>query len=84
MDIILRSSRTFFLNIFSEAAAGSLKHMKYSQEQPHTKRICSEAAAQIFTVPTQNIHTVREDFHNLSMVMKTSLMEFVQKSNGLV
>ena len=70
---MFRSSRTFFLNIFSEAATRSLKNMKYSQKQPHKKKICSKVAAQIFTVAVQN--TLREDFHNLSMVMKTSIMD---------
>ena len=34
----------------------------------------SEAAAQFFTVAAQNIHTLREDFHNLSKLRKTSLI----------
>ena len=38
----------------------------------------------MFTVAAQNIHTLREFFHNLSIVMKISMMDFVQKSNGLV
>ena len=46
-------------HIFSEAAT--------------QKKICSEAAAQIFTVAAQN--TLRDDFQNLLMVMKTPLMD---------
>ena len=43
--------------------------MKGFQKQPHTfKKICSKAA-------TQNIHTLREDFQNLSIVIKTSMMD---------
>ena len=54
--------------------------MKYSQKQPYKqKKICSEAAAQFFTVAAQNIHTLREDFHSLSMVMKTSMMRWFKK-----
>ena len=51
-----------------------IKNMKYSQKQPHTQ-ICSKAAAQISTVAALNIHTLREGFHNFSMVMKTSIMD---------
>ena len=46
-----RSSRTFFLKIFLEAAARSLKNKKYSQKQPHiclNKKIYSEADGHIF------------------------------------
>ena len=50
--------------MFSGAATHLLKHKKY----------LPEAAAQIFTVAAQNIHTLREDFHNLSMFMKISMM----------
>ena len=39
--------------------------------------MCSEAAAQIFTVAE---HTLREDFHNLSKVMKTSMMDIKLKA----
>ena len=77
-NFLFRSSRTLFLvsfrgsrtflkkyDILSEVAIHFLKHKKY----------ISEAAAQIFTNVAQNIHTLREDFHNLPMVMKTSLMD---------
>ena len=37
----------------------------------------------MFTVAAQNIHTLRELFHNLSIVMEISMMDFVQKSDGL-
>ena len=65
-----RSSRTFFLTL-SGSVARFLKNTIYSQEQPHTQKICSKAAAQIFTIAA---HTLRENFHNLSIVMKTSMM----------
>ena len=57
--------------------------MKYSQKQPHTNKIWSKVAAQVFTVAAQNIHTLHEDSHNLSMIMKTSLMDGCIKSKAL-
>ena len=89
---MFRSSRTFFLNIFSEAAACNfkkqeifseaathlLKHKKYVQMQLH----------KFFTVSAQNIHTLRVDFYNLSRVMKNIfdgwLKNFVQESNTVI
>ena len=48
--------------IFSEAATHLLKHKKYVQKQLHN----------FFTVAA---HTLREDFHNLSMmVIKTKVI----------
>ena len=38
-------------------------------------------AAQNFTVAAQNIVNLREDFHNLLMVMKTSMMDGLIKCN---
>ena len=56
-----------------------LKNMKYSQKQSHTQ-ICSKASAQISMVAALNIHTLREGFHNFSMVMKTSIMDIKPKT----
>ena len=45
LHIFLQKQPHIFFNIFSEAAACSLKNMKYFQEHPH---ICLNTAAQIF------------------------------------
>ena len=75
-----RSSRIFLLNIFFRSSRMLLiKHEIFSGTATHTK-ICSEAAAKISTVAAQNMHTLREDFYNLSMVMKRSIMVIKPKA----
>ena len=59
---LFRSSRTFYLISFRKSRTFFKKH-----------ELFSEAAAQFFTVAVQN--TLCEDFHNLSIVMKTFLMD---------
>ena len=53
------------IEMFPEAAAHSLKSKRYIQKQ-----LCK-----FFRVSAQNIHTLNGDFLNLSMIMKTSLMD---------
>ena len=56
---MLRSSCTFFYYL-SEAVTRSLKkHEIFPEAATHTKKKCSKAAAQIFTVAA---HTLREEF----------------------
>ena len=44
------------------------------------KKICSKAAAQIFMVSAQNVQTCVKIFHDLSMVIKTSVMVIKPKT----
>ena len=69
-----KSRAAHFLNIFQKQPYVLKKHEILSEAATQTKKICSEAAAQFFTVAAQNIHTLREDFHNLSKLRKTSLI----------
>ena len=60
----------------SEAAARSLKNIKYSQKQPHNLQHKKYVLHNFFHGLLHKIYIpCVEDFHNLSMIMKTSLME---------
>ena len=74
-----KSRAAHFRNIFQKQSHVLKKHEIFSEAATQTKKICSEAAAQFFTVAARKIHTLREDFHSLSMVMKTSMMRWLKK-----
>ena len=62
----------------SEAADHSLRNTKCFQKQPNNlqhKEYVQKQLHKFFMVSAQNIHTLCENFHNLSMVMETSLMD---------
>ena len=83
-NCLFRSSRTFFLISFRSSGTFLKNHETFSGAATN-KKICSEAAAQNFTVTA---HTLCEDFHGLSMFMKNIidgwLKNFVQKSNAVI
>ena len=73
---MFKSNRTFFLISFRSSHTFLKKHRNILRSS-HTKKICSGTAAKIFTVTA---HTLCEDFHSLSIVMKTSLMVIKPKA----
>ena len=73
LHIFFSEAVAHFSRYLSEAVARSLKKHEIFPE----KKKCSKAAAEIFTVAA---HTSRENFHKLSMFMKTSMMVIKPKA----
>ena len=46
----------------------------FPEAATHIKKLLQKQLLKFVTVSAQNIHNLREDFNNLSMVIKTSMM----------